>query len=226
MKQPIVAPRNSVRCAKSMGTVQPKGDTRQTTAALSTLIVPFILWPIVFNRILTDFWLGLAIATAILLLLSVRINRGLDLRAGLRWLILGAVSGVILYGGFYAGFQATKGIAAFSGGVTSVYDLKTNRSLLIIAALLVFPIGPGEETYWRGLIQRKLQASGQRYAWVLQAIPYTLIHLFTLNPPLLLTALIGGLAWGYLYKLSGSITPSILSHVVFDLLIFVVLPFS
>lgn len=203
-----------------------KITSRNTTITLATLIIPFALWPIVFNQILTDFWLGLAIATAILLLLSIGINRGLDLQARLLWLILGILSGVIMYGGFYVGFQVTRGIAAFSGGVNSIYQLKTNFSPLIIAALLVFPIGPGEEIYWRGLIQRSLQGSGQKYAWILQAIPYTLIHLFTLNSPLLVTALIGGLAWGYLYKLSGSITPSILSHVVFDLLIFVVLPFS
>jgi CAAX protease family protein len=200
--------------------------SRQKAAALSTLIIPFILWPIVFNRILTDFWSGLAIATAILLVISVKINRGLDLRASVLWLILGAASGFVMYGGFYVGFQATKGIAAFSSGISSVYQLKTSHSLLVIAALLVFPIGPGEVIYWQGLIQRKLQGSGQKYAWILQAIPYTLIHLFTLNPPLLVTALIGGLAWGYLYKLSGSITPSILSHTIFDLLIFVILPFS
>jgi uncharacterized protein len=200
--------------------------SRHKIMVLSTLIIPCALWPIVFDQILTDFWTGLAIATAILLLLSILINRGLDPHAGMLWLILGALSGVIMYGGFYVGFQATRGIATFTGGISSVYQLKTNHPLFFIATLLVFPIGPGEEIYWRGLIQRSLQGSGQRYAWVLQAIPYTLIHLFTLNPPLLVTAVIGGLAWGYLYKLSGSITPSILSHVVFDLLIFVILPFS
>ena len=209
-----------------MCTTETSATSRQKVVALSTLIIPFILWPIVFDRILTDFWSGLAIATAILLILSVILNRGLDLRAGAPWIILGVASGFIMYGGFYVGFQATRGLAAFSGGITSVYDLKATRSLLVIAALLVFPIGPGEEIYWRGLIQRVLQGSGQKYAWILQAIPYALIHLFTLNPPLLVTALIGGLAWGYLYKLSGSITPSILSHTIFDLLIFVVLPFS
>ena len=199
---------------------------RQMVAALSTLTIPFILWPIVFNRVFTDFWSGLAIATATLLILSVKINHGLDLPSGVPWLILGAASAFIMYGGFYFGFQVTKGIAAFSGGISSVYQLKTSYPILVIAALLVFPIGPGEEIYWRGLIQRKLQGSGQKYAWILQAIPYTLIHLFTLNPPLLVTALIGGLAWGYLYRLSGSITPNILSHTIFDLLIFVVLPLS
>ncbi len=202
-------------------------ESRKVITAFSTLIVPFTLWPIVFNRVLTDFWVGLAISTAIILIISVTISRGLDIRASVFWIIFGAASGILLYGGFYVGFQATKGIAAFSGGITSVYDLKTNRSLLVIAALLVFPIAPGEEVYWRGLIQRMLQGtSSRKYAWILQAIPYTLIHLFTLNIPLLITALIGGLAWGYLYKLSGSITPSILSHIIFDLLIFVILPFG
>ncbi len=171
--------------------------------------------------------MGLAIATAILLTISVRINQGANIRASLRWILLGAASGVLLYGGFYVGFQATKGIAAFSTGVSSVYYLKTDQSLTAIAALILFPIAPGEEIYWRELIQKAFQGTRSgKYAWMLQAVPYTLIHLFTLNLPLLVTALIGGLAWGYLYRLSGSVTPSILSHAVFDLLIFVILPFS
>lgn len=200
---------------------------RRLVTVLLTLIVPFVLWPIVFNRVLADFWTGLAFATAILLIISLAINKSLDLHGSLLWSILGAASGFLLYGGFSLGFQATRGIGAFAGGISSVYDLKTNRSLLAIAVLLLFPIGPGEEVYWRGLIQRTLQGtSSRKYAWILQVIPYTLIHLFTLNLPLIITALVGGLAWGYLYKLSGSITPSILSHIVFDLLIFVILPFS
>lgn len=192
-----------------------------------SLLVPFILWPIVFRQLFIDFWPGLAIATAILLIISLTINRGLQLRTELRWIALGAASGILLYAFFYAGFQLTRGISAFSGGVNSVYALKTNRSLTVIALLLIFPIGPGEEIYWRGLIQKSLNgALDPSSAWILQAIPYTLIHLFTLNPPLLITAFLGGLAWGYLYKLTGSVTPSLLSHIIFDLLIFVVLPFS
>ncbi len=211
----------------SRPTGKPEAGSQRSATVMATLVVPFVLWPIVFSRTLTDFWAGLSFATAILLAISVGSNRHLSLRTGLRWILLGLASGFVLYGGFYIGYQVTKGIAGFSGGVSSVYGLKTDRSLLVIALLLIFPIGPGEEIYWRGFIQRSLAGTGRReYAWVLQAIPYTLIHLFTLNPPLLITALIGGLGWGYLYKLSGCVTPSILSHVIFDLLIFVILPFS
>ncbi len=204
-----------------------RSQSTQPLASLASLIVPFVMWPIVFWQLFIDFWPGLAIATSILLILSLAINRGLSLRTNLHWILLGAASGFILYGFFYLGFQVTKGISAFSGGVISVYSLKTNRALLPIALLLIFPISPGEEAYWRGLIQKSLEGvRGQSQAWILQTIPYTLIHLFTLNPPLLITAFIGGLAWGYLYKLSGSITPSILSHIIFDLLIFAILPFG
>ncbi len=194
---------------------------------LASLIVPFILWPIVFGPFSSNFWPGLAGATGILLLLSLLINRKLSLSSTPQWLLLGAASGILLYGFFDLGFQLTKGISAFSTGIGSIYLLKGSTSPIVIGLLLIFPIGPGEEIYWRGLIQRSLDNTSRKNpSWVLQAIPYTLIHLFTLNPPLLITALIGGLAWGYLNRLSGSITPCILSHVVFDLLIFVVLPFS
>jgi membrane protease YdiL (CAAX protease family) len=44
--------------------------------------------------------------------------------------------------------------------------------------------------------------------------------------PLIMTAFIGGLVWGYIYERTGSLLAVIVSHVLFDLLIFVIVPLA
>jgi hypothetical protein len=91
--------------------------------------------------------------------------------------------------------------------------------------LLIFPIGPGEELYWRGLIQRAFSDKKGAYIGLsVASLAYALVHIPTFNLPLILTALIGGLVWGSLYKFTNSLTPGIVSHVLWDLMIFVLLP--
>jgi membrane protease YdiL (CAAX protease family) len=97
----------------------------------------------------------------------------------------------------------------------------------MIALLLIFPIAPGEETYWRGLVQRRLtERVGPRAGLLLSASVYSMVHLPTLNPTLILTAFIGGLVWGALYELTGNLVPVIISHTLWDILIFVILPLA
>jgi membrane protease YdiL (CAAX protease family) len=97
----------------------------------------------------------------------------------------------------------------------------------IIGLVLVFPIGPGEEIYWRGLIQRRFaERLGGNAGLLCAATAYALVHLPTFNSPLVLTAFIGGLVWGYIYRASGSLAPAVVSHVLWDLLIFVIFPLS
>ncbi|MBI4258490.1 MAG: CPBP family intramembrane metalloprotease [Thaumarchaeota archaeon] len=195
--------------------------------ALASLILPFMLWPIVFLQMFTVFWIGMTAATLILLTTSLLLIKQLDLKVSARWLFLGVLSGFLLYSFFYAGFQVTRGLESFSGGVASVYAFRTDFDITLIALLLIFPIAPAEEIYWRGLIQKFLTTFfNPTIGLLLTTALYTLIHAFTLNPPLLITAMIGGLVWGYLYKRSKNLLPGVVSHVVFNLMIFVVAPFT
>ncbi|MBI2183510.1 MAG: CPBP family intramembrane metalloprotease [Thaumarchaeota archaeon] len=169
----------------------------------------------------------MASATMILLATTLVFNRRLNLNAPRRWLFSGFVSGFLLYGLFFVGYQFTRNLETFFGGVSSIYLLKTGIDTYLIAFLLIFPIAPAEEIYWRGLIQKHfMQFFSPAMSLILSTVAYTLIHAFTLNPPLLVTALIGGLVWGYLYNASKSLSPGIISHVIFDLLVFVVVPFT
>lgn len=196
-------------------------------ASLS-LVLAAVLWTFVFLIRPFDFWAMLASATFILLIIAVLVSREkLALHPSISLILYGIVTAVLLYGLFYFGFEATKSNPIFSQGISQVYGLRSNESRWLIAVLLIFPIGPGEELYWRGLIQRTFaEKKGSNAGLVIASLAYALVHLPTLNPPLILTALIGGFVWGSLYKFTKSFVPGIVSHVLWDLMIFVLLPFT
>ncbi len=195
--------------------------------ATLSLVLAAVLWTIVFLIRPFDFWTTLASATIILLIIAVLVSREkLALHASISLILYGIVTAVLLYGLFYFGFEVTKSNPIFSQGISQVYGLRSNEPRWLIAVLLIFPIGPGEELYWRGLIQRTFgEKKGSNVGLIIASLAYALVHLPTLNPPLILTALIGGLVWGSLYKLTNSLVPGIVSHVLWDLMIFVLLPF-
>jgi hypothetical protein len=191
-----------------------------------SLLLAAALWVIVFLVRPFDFWIMLASSTFVLLLIAVLVSRNkLALRSSATLLLYGIVTAVLMYGLFYAGYQVTKSNPIFSQGISEVYGLRSNQPSWLIAALLIFPIGPGEELYWRGLIQRTFSDKKGAYVGLsIASVAYALVHIPTFNLPLILTALIGGIIWGSLYKFTNSLIPGIVSHVLWDLMIFVLLP--
>lgn len=196
--------------------------------AMLSLVLAAALWVLVFLVRPFDFWLMLAFSTFILLVVSLLISyKKLALRASVALVLYGIVAAVLLYGLFLFGYDVTKSSPIFSQGVNQVYSLRSSEPSWFIALLLIFPIGLGEEVYWRGLIQRTFTERAGSYPGLgLASAAYALAHLPTLNPPLILTALIGGLVWGSLYKFTNSLVPGIVSHILWDLMIFVLLPLT
>jgi len=196
-----------------------------------SLVLASTLWIIVFLLHPYDFWISLSLATLLLMMLSLGINGENPAKVygkiNLQMILIGVASGLLLYGFFYLGFQATKSTPFLAQGVSSVYGLRLSRPAYGIVLLLIFPIAPGEETYWRGLVQRRLtQRIGPKAGLTLSAAIYALVHLPTLNPTLIVTALIGGLVWGTIYQLTDNLIPGIISHALWDVLIFVILPLA
>ena len=195
--------------------------------SLATLIVAAVLWYILFQTRLVNFWVMLTISTLILLFFSIWLNGGVGVKGTLtlRNIGIGALSGILLYLFFRVSYEIVKGFDFMTGGVQGVYDLGVGTPILYVALLLLFPISLAEEIYWRGLIQRALQHRiPPAAAWLLTTLVYTGVHLPTLNPPLLITAFVGGLVWGFLFIRTKSVTAGIVSHLVFNELIFVLLP--
>ena len=195
--------------------------------ALPSLPVAFILWYVTFQVNALTFWDRISLSTVILLFISLSLGRsGMRLKPSGRALFIGVFSAILLYLFFWSGFQVLRGNSTFIQQVSSVYLLRTSAPSDVIFLLLVFPIGPAEEAYWRGLIQKDFQTKmNGGAAIIVTSALYSLIHLPTSNPSLIFVALVGGLVWGYLYRrYNNDLFACLVSHILFDELVFVLLP--
>ena len=68
------------------------------------------------------------------------------------------------------------------------------------------------------------QSIGRLAAIALAGGLYMIVHLISLNPMLLVAALVCGLYWGAIRQWRGSVVPGLLSHILWDITIFVLLP--
>jgi membrane protease YdiL (CAAX protease family) len=181
-----------------------------------------------------DFWAWLASNIVIVVALGFAVDRGYgrrlkeDLRAGLlRKVGIGVVSAMALYAVFAAGRAAAVGLFPFATeGIERVYALRSGVPLFRVVLLISLVIGPGEELFWRGFFQENAgAAAGRPTGFILASLLYTSVHLASGNIMLILAAAVCGVFWGWLYLLFRSPFLNIVSHTVWDLLVFVVFPF-
>ena len=136
---------------------------------------------------------------------------------------LGILSAGLLYAVFFIGNEVSREIFPFAGTeIGQVYSFKQNASALRIILLMIFIIGPGEEFFWRGYLQRHWQNRfGKIKGFVIAAVLYALVHAASGNIMLVLSAGVCGLFWGFLYLRTRSILMICVSHTLWDLMIFV-----
>ncbi len=146
----------------------------------------------------------------------------------LKKISLGFLSAVLLYLIFLIGNEAIRSLFDFAGrDISQVYGFKDGAGTWRIGLLMLLVIGPGEELLWRGYIQGNLDEKyGAREGFVMAALVYAAIHVATGNLALILAALAGGIFWGWMYMKFRSVLINSVSHVVWDLAVFLVLPFS
>ncbi len=195
-----------------------KNSKAKNNYELLTLPLPFILWFITFIHSPIGFWPMLAISTLVLFVISMFRLRSITFKPSLKGALIGVAVGLFLFAFFYFGARVANSIPGFPAQVSAVYGYRGNFPLQLIAVLLLFPIGPGEATYWQGLILRYLDQRLKPWiAVILTSFLYMMIHLPTFNPSLMLVAFIVGLVWSLLYnRLGKNLFPVMVSHVVFD----------
>jgi membrane protease YdiL (CAAX protease family) len=187
------------------------------------------LWYVIFAIEEGNFWLKISLSAGFLGALSLILQRRIwpELFA-FRWrhLATGAASAVILYGIFWLGNRILPLIlSTASQDILSVYSPRTSLPLWGIGMLLFLVTGPGEELFWRGFLQRRLSIAMHPIpALLLASLLYSLVHIWTLNASLMLAAFTAGFFWGSLMLYEKSLIPLILSHSLWGVLIFVVVP--
>ncbi len=180
-----------------------------------------------------DFWWGLTLSVLTLCGLALFFDhdgRGAlrsDVRSRpARKIFLGAMSAAALYLVFLIGGALAKQVLPWAGhDIGQVYALKAGVSSGRILLSLVLVIGPGEEVFWRGFLQKRAQSVlGATAGWLAVSALYAAVHIGSGNLLLVLAAAAGGLFWGYLYFRYGSILVNTVSHTLWDVAIFLIRP--
>jgi hypothetical protein len=181
-----------------------------------------------------DFWWWMTLNNVVLLALAVTLDRGFvpalreDVRtrpvAKIGW---GLASAALLYGVFFVGNLLSRQVLPQAGGdIEAVYGFRGGASALRIGLLMLFVFGPGEELFWRGVLQRGAAPFvGARLAFVLATALYAGVHIGSLNVMLVVAALVCGAFWGALYEWRRSLLVNVVSHTVWDIAVFLVWPY-
>jgi membrane protease YdiL (CAAX protease family) len=185
------------------------------------------VWAWVFRAKRPNFWARMALGAGSLgtyALLSKPELR--DQRPKVGDILPGAVSAVLLYGIFQAGDRLARAVMPHGEeDIESVYELRTLAPRAVSAALLVSIIGPSEELFWRGLVQDAfMERFGRWPGAAAGAATYGGIHLVTGNLTLSAAAGVAGAFWGTEYALRPLLGPLLVSHILWDVWIFLVQP--
>jgi uncharacterized protein len=140
----------------------------------------------------------------------------------------GLVSAAILYGVFFAGNAAVGSLQRPGVGAASekaIYSLIASPSnpLGLQVSVLLFD-AVGYESFFRGVLQRKLEPRLGVAAAPAVALLDAGMHIATFNPLWVATTFVADLLWGLTYRYGGGLQASMTSHFVWDIAIFIVRP--
>jgi membrane protease YdiL (CAAX protease family) len=141
-------------------------------------------------------------------------------------LIAGWVSAGVLYLTFTAGDRfARRYVPSGDRDIRDIYALRTLGRPSNIATRLATIVGPAEELFWRGLVQSALMRRYGRWRGAaLAAGAYAGVHIVTGNFTLFGAAGVAGAHWCALYALGAPLGVLVVSHVTWDVWIFLVQP--
>lgn len=195
------------------------------------ILVAAALWFIMFSpwtKTHVNFWLTMAISGVILIALSIISGNYFwkNIRFNWRDLFIGLASAGFMWVVFWIGnFCATHLFHFAAPQVSAIYGLKSGSNLIMIALLLFFIIGPAEEIFWRGFVMERLSEKWGTWGGFISAtLIYSAIHIWAFNFILFMAALICGVFWGLLYKYNKNLFTVIISHALWDVMVFVIFP--
>ncbi len=223
-------------------------DKKQTIRGLvASVAVAFVLWALMFSpyiglagktitvgqtTVQFNFWWMMTFSAVTLTLLGTWFGRSVAKVKQVQWSWLriaavGIAIAAVLWMVFWIGDKVSSWMFSFARPqVGDIYAMKQGMPAWQIGMLLLFIIGPAEELFWRGYVQRTLCCQmNADAAFVLTLLAYTLVHVSSMNFMLVMASLVCGAAWGLLYRLRPNWFGAIVvSHAVWDAAVFVWFP--
>lgn len=209
--------------------------SRKLCLAVATAAVLWFLMFSPWTRGLVNFWIGMTFSALVLLGMGLAFTTDreqvLAVEKPMMQLLGGITLAFALWGIFWIGDKVSAWMFDFARPqVENVYSMKAGLPPWTIAILLLFLIGPAEEFFWRGYVQRTLGKllpgeHASDHAFLLTAAVYALVHVWSFNFMLVMAALTAGLVWGLVYRLRPGWLPAlVVSHAVWDALVFIIIP--
>ena len=199
---------------------------------LLPILTAAVLWFLMFNPWLAmpvDFWTMMTLSGCILLTMALCLDRSWieDVEVSWRGLFIGLALAIVLWGVFWVGDKVASWMFSFARPqVDTIYSMKESQQGWVIGLLLLFIIGPAEEIFWRGFVQRCMSTLWTaNVGFIATLLIYGLVHIWKFNFMLIMAALVCGFVWGLAYRLwPKQLFALIVSHAVWDALVFVVWP--
>lgn len=172
------------------------------------------------------FWYMFTATMLILISYSILHEKIDDEATFLTYSLYGLLSGIILYALFWTGNTLINVFhLPFDKGISKLYTRFSPTQIWHYIVLLLF-IVPGEELFWRGFIQKRIaRYTGVTSSILLAALLYASVQIYSDTFIHLIAAFIAGVFWGGLYAWKKSMPLVIISHLIFDLLLFILFPF-
>lgn len=197
-----------------------------------TLVLAAVLWTVMFSPLTAphiNFWWMMTASALTLSILSTCFNPGWwrDMKWSVPDFLLGVLIAAVLWGIFWTGDKVSSWLFDFARPqVNLIYGMKEGESPWLLSVLMLFLIGPAEEIFWRGYVQRSLsQRWNPDKGFLVTTALYALVHAGSCNFMLLMAALVAGIVWGGLYRFFPQrMAAIIVSHAVWDVAVFIWFP--
>ena len=197
-----------------------------------TIVLAAVLWSVMFTPWTAphvNFWWMMTASACVLSLMSSLFAPGWwrYVRITPREIARGIVVTTALWGVFWVGDKLSQLMFDFARPqVDTIYGMKDGESPWLLAVLMLFLIGPAEEIFWRGYVQKSFSARwNPNTGFVVTTVIYALVHAGSLNFMLVMAAAVAGAVWGLLYRFFPQhFAAIIISHAVWDVAVFIWFP--
>lgn len=191
-----------------------------------------VLWFVMFSPWTAphvNFWVMMTFSGLTLTAYSTWASPGWwkDIRLDLNNILLGVALAAVLWGVFWVGDKLSSLMFDFARPqVDMIYGMKEGENPWVLTALMLFIIGPAEEIFWRGYLQKSFSKKWDpNMGFIVTTLMYSLVHVSKFNFMLIMAAAVAGFVWGLAYRFYPEKFGAILlSHALWDCAVFIWFP--
>ncbi len=189
------------------------------------LAIP-VVWAAGMFAARLDPWLAIGTAAAILVaavLATDAARVGSLLRPTLRLLVIAVLAAATMAAVTALGFSALiRWMPSLGGMSADIYGSFIDRHTTPATLAFVVPLVLAEEILWRGAFQDAIRLRSQTASVLLAAAIYAAAHAPFGSPLLAVVAFVCGIYWSALRAASGSLVPSLVAHLAWDVTLILV----